>query len=117
NPGTNLNTGFAYAWNNAINNPEHYYVVHLTGTVEVNYVGFFKQLDEVLSYAQRPKNLLVLASLNSDVSILDDRQQQLLKNLIQFITPLKFSASNIDSKSALQGLDTTKYSEILYAED
>ncbi|HAD80455.1 MAG TPA: hypothetical protein DCF99_15275, partial [Flavobacteriaceae bacterium] len=39
------------------------------------------------------------------------------KNLIQFITPLKFSASNIDSKSALQGLDTTKYSEILYAED
>ncbi len=117
NPGTNLNTGFAYAWNNAINNPEHYYVVHLTGTVEVNYVGFFKQLDEVLSYSQRPKNLLVLASLNTDVTILDDRQQQLLKNLIQFITPLKFSASEIDSKSVSQGLDTTKYSEILYTED
>jgi len=116
-PGTSLNTGFAYAWHNAANNPEHYYVVHLTGITEVNYVGLFQQLNEVLSYSQRPRNLLVTASLNADASILDDKQKQILKQLIPFFVPLKFDALNIDTKSALHSLDKTKCSEIIYSED
>src|SRR5690606_15503272 len=117
NPGTQLNTGFAYAWNNAINNSDHYYVIHLTGITEVHYMGFFKQLNEVLSYSKRPKNLLIVASINTEISSLNDGQQQLVKSLMQFITPLKFKAVNIDLKSAIQSLDTTKRSEILYITD
>lgn len=117
NPGTNLNTGFAYAWNNASNNPDHYYVVHLTGVTEVNYIGFYKQLSEVLSYSQRPKNLLVLASLNTALSTLNDRQKQLLKELTPFVTSLKFNALNVNPNAVLQSLDTTKYSEILFSEN
>ena len=116
-PGTHLPTGFAYAWQNAVNNPHDYYIVHLTGVLEIGYSGLFHQLNDILTYSNRPKNLLVVCSLTSDIKILDDNQKELLKKLETYFLPLKFNSFNIDSRIALQSLDKTKYSQILYSED
>ncbi len=117
NPATHLNTGFAYAWNNALNNPDHYYVINLTGITEVAYLSFFEQLKQVMTSALRPKNLLIVSSISIDISTLESKSQQMLKDITKFLVPLKFNNLNIDVTSALKSLDVKNLSEVMYLDD
>lgn len=116
-PVTQLPTAFAYAWHNAINNPQDYYIVHLTGVLEIGSPELFNQLNNVLMYPNRPKNLLVVCSLTSEIENLDNNQKELLKKVNTYLLPLKFNFSNINAKIALQSLDKNKCSQIIYSED
>ena len=117
NPATNLSTGFAYTWNNALNNPDDYYVIHLTGITEVSYLSFFQQLKQVITSSLRPKNLLFVGSNHIDMSTLESRQQQIVKGISKLLVPLKFQNLNINLTSALDSLLIKNFSQIMYVQD
>ena len=117
NPATNLSTGFAYTWNNALNNPDDYYVIHLTGITEVSYLSFFQQLKQVITSSLRPKNLLFVGSIHIDMSTLESRQQQIVKGISKLLVPLKFQNLNINLTSALDSLLIKNFSQIMYVQD
>lgn len=117
-PGTMQPTGFAYAWQNALNNPNNYYLVHLTGVLETNYPVLFQQLSEILSTPNRPSNLLVVSSLTLKVAELENRQKDILKKLASSHVVLHFQAASFHIDKAIASLEKERFSELLYqAED
>ena len=93
-------TGFARGWNEALKNSERYHLIWLDGLQRTPMDVWLPSLTGVLADQRRPKNLLVVASL--DAPVLD--RDRIWPNLEQNSVPLAPSLSGLRPANLLAGI-------------
>lgn len=91
-------TGFARAWSTALQNPDQYHIIWLDGIQRTAIDLWLPSLIGVLYGAERPKNLLVVATI-TDGFLDNDR---LWDDLSNYSIPIASEIECIRSKSLLQ---------------
>ncbi|WP_180055203.1 MULTISPECIES: hypothetical protein [unclassified Acinetobacter] len=91
-------TGFARAWSTALQNPDQYHIIWLDGIQRTAIDLWLPSLIGVLYGAERPKNLLVVATI-TDGFLDNDR---LWDDLSNYSIPIASEIERIRSKSLLQ---------------
>lgn len=97
-PSLGKSTGFARAWSTALQNPEQYHIIWLDGIQRTAVDLWLPSLVGILYGSNRPKNLLIVATL-ADKFLDADR---LWGDLPNFSIPIASEIENIRSKSLVQ---------------
>jgi len=99
-PSLGKSTGFARAWSTALQNPEQYHIIWLDGIQRTAVDLWLPSLVGVLYGSNRPKNLLIVATLANKFLDAD----RLWRDLPNFSIPIASEIENIRSKSLVQGI-------------
>ena len=99
-PSLGKSTGFARAWSTALQNPEQYHIIWLDGIQRTVVDLWLPSLVGILYGSNRPKNLLIVATIADNFLDAD----RLWRDLPNFSIPIASEIENIRSKSLVQGI-------------
>lgn len=97
-PSRGMSTGFSRAWSLALQNPEQYYLVWLDGIQRTAMDLWLPSLVGILYSSNRPKNLLIVATVANNFLDID----RLWLDLPNFSIPLVPEFTSIRSKNLVQ---------------
>ena len=97
-PSLGKSTGFARAWSTALQNPEQYHIIWLDGIQRTVVDLWLPSLVGILYGSNRPKNLLIVATIADNFLDAD----RLWRDLPNFSIPIASEIESIRSKSLVQ---------------
>lgn len=97
-PSRGMSTGFSRAWSTALQNPEQYHLIWLDGIQRTAVDLWLPSLVGILYGSNRPKNLLIVATIADNFLDVD----RLWRDLPNFSMPIASEIESIRSKNLVQ---------------